>query len=151
MENVMFCIQFWQVYSCKMLLTIFSSKAQHVLKVQWYNLLARKNILIVRVSKSTSCRLLKKTQNVMFIFMSNLMVQYFGSFNLINTRVSDNYSMTLTFEKCLEFCDIPERHFEAFNNLKIHALIEWVNISIFNTLSGIRWTVAKGLHIYRLP
>ena len=63
--------------------------------------------------------------------MSNLMEQYFGSFNLINTRVSDNYSMTLTFEKCMEFCNIPERHFEAFNNFKntcIDRLSEYIDL-----------------------
>lgn len=105
-----------------------------------------KSILIVRVSKSTSCRLLKKTENVMFIFMSNLiMVQYFWSFILINTRVSDNYSMTLTFEKnAWSSATYQKGTLKHSIILKIHALIDWA-------LSGIRWNVGKGLHIYRLP
>lgn len=85
-----------------------------------------KSILIVRVSKSTSCRLLKKTENVMFIFMSNLiMVQYFWSFILINTRVSDNYSMTLTFEKnAWSSATYQKGTLKHSIILKIHALID---------------------------
>lgn len=126
----MFCIQFCEV--CLFMQNAINDIYIVVLRHNMYRKFNdtifwhEKSILIVRVSKSTSCRLLKKTENVMFIFMSNLiMVQYFGSFNLINTRVSDNYSMTLTFEKnAWSSATYQKGTLKHSIILKIHALID---------------------------
>ena len=53
------------------------------------------------------------------------MVQYFWSFILINTRVSDNYSMTLTFEKnAWSSATYQKGTLKHSIILKIHALID---------------------------